>query len=95
MALTRNHGHKGDRACYIPKLQGRQSIKRTDFSSVVSLLENRGILYTSKQMIFIQPSTEKYRFSGKKTPGQRSFEDVKEFWQPIADEISNIIQSER
>ena len=95
MGLTRNHGHKGDRACYIPKLQGRQSIKRADFSSVISLLENRGVLYTNKQMIFIDPSTEKYRFSGKKVPGQRSFEDVKEFWQPIADEISNIIQSER
>ena len=95
MTLTRNHGHKGARACYIPKLQGRQSIKRTDFSSVISFLENEGILYASKRMIFIEPKAEQYRFSGKKVPGQRSFEDVKEFWQPIADEISNIIQSER
>lgn len=88
MNLTRNHGHDGDRGCFIMKLQGRQSVKGEEFTRVVAALEDIGVVRLEKDIIYLTPTYEPHRFSGKASPGQRVISDVWDVWSPVATQIT-------
>ena len=87
MNLTRAHGHSGDRGAFIMKLQGRQSIKGGELQNVLRILENHEIIRTEGPMLFLNPSYESHRFSGKTRAGQRLIGDVWDVWGPVVAEI--------
>ncbi|MEV1120270.1 hypothetical protein AB0I91_34920 [Actinosynnema sp. NPDC049800] len=88
MNLTRNHGHTGERATFTMKLQGRQSVKGTEFQAALKVLVRRGVVRVASDMIYVREEYERYRFSGKFTPGQRTIDDVWDVWRPVAEEIA-------
>ncbi|WP_213281113.1 hypothetical protein [Cellulomonas hominis] len=92
MNLTRSHGHDGERGTYVMKLQGRQSIKGEDFGNVLELLEARGTIRTSGDIVYLTEQWEQHRFSGKTLEGRRLIEDVWDVWGPVADLISSSLK---
>ncbi|WP_327048065.1 hypothetical protein OG320_09410 [Microbispora sp. NBC_01189] len=89
MNLTRTHGHPGERGVFIMKLQGRQSLKGTQFKAAIDVLQRRGIVRVGGEMIYLREEYEPHRFSGKTRAGQRLIEDVWDVWGPVAKEIAD------
>lgn len=92
MNLLRNHGHVGLKAAYDKKLQGRQSVKGSEFIEAVAQLEKHGVIEHANNMLFLQPSWEQHRFDGKGRPGMPSLEDKADVWDPVLKSISNVLR---
>jgi hypothetical protein len=93
MNLTRTHGHKGDRAVFIKKLEGRQPLPTREFRAALQCLVSHGVIYIESEMVFVSHSWETHRYNGKSVPGQRSLDDVMHVWRPILEEITEAISS--
>lgn len=91
MNLTRAHGHGGDRAVFIKKLEGRQGLPTPEFRAALDCLQSRGVVYLSGEMVFVHSAWEPHRFSGKSVPGQRSLQDVMDVWRPVLEDITRVI----
>lgn len=91
MNLTRSHGHRGDRAVFIKKLEGRQGLPTPQFRAALDCLSSRGVVYLSGEMVFVSSSWEPHRFSGKSVPGQRSLQEVLGVWRPVLEDITRAI----
>ncbi len=89
MNLTRAHGHAGDRGCFVMKLQGRQSVKGEEFQRVVSTLIKLGVVRLDRDILYLTPEYEPYRFSGKTLPGQRVIGDLWDTWGPIVEQVKH------
>lgn len=92
MNLTRSHGHGGDRAVFIKKLEGRQGLETPQFRAALGCLEARGVVYVEGEMVFFSADWKSYRYSGKSVPGQRGLLDVMETWRPVLVEMTQAIQ---
>ncbi len=83
--LARKHGH-AEYAVFREKLKGRSRATTVSFTEMLAILAQKGVIESpNDQMIRLTPAGEKARFSGKAAPGQRSYEDVAEFWGPIVE----------
>ena len=91
MNLTRTHGHSGERGSFVKKLEGRQSVKGSEFTRAAAVLDAFGVAHVDGDMIYIRAGFEQHRFSGKTLPGQRVIGDVWDVWGPIAEAISNAL----
>jgi hypothetical protein len=91
MNLLRNHGHKGSMAVFDKKLEGRQSIKGSDFQNVISKLQSMGVLYQDGPLIFLTAEWEQQRFSGKAREGIVTLNEQIDTWRPVLDAIASVI----
>lgn len=88
MSLTRRDGHRGRRAVYAKKLEGRQGLQTEEFRRALEILEEVGAISVEKDMIYYSDDWESRRFDGKDRPGLPSFEDKREVWSPLLERIS-------
>ena len=93
MNLVLAHGHKNGLAVFDKKLEGRQSIKGEDFSTVVEALSDMDVLDIRGAMIFLEEDWVPFRFSGKQLPGRTTLNDAttRQRWQPVLDRIAATI----
>jgi hypothetical protein len=92
MNLTRNHGHSGERAVYIKKLQGRQSVKFGALQSALEVLQTHGVVRLAGDMIYMSSAWEQHRYHGKALAGQRQLDDVYEAWIGVLADLSAAIE---
>lgn len=93
MNLTRSHGHGGDRAVFIKKLEGRQGLPTPQFRAALDSLLRHGVIYLAGEMVFVSPDWEAHRYSGKTVPGQRSLQDVMSVWRPVLEDMTRAIRA--
>lgn len=89
MALTRNHGHAGDRAVFISKLRGRSSYANADFYKAVDVLVRHGVVRQEGDMIYVNSKWEEHRFSPS-SEGGMEFANHQEAWAPVLEDLSRI-----
>jgi hypothetical protein len=59
---------------------------------MLAVLARRNVIVNaSDAVIKLTTEAEKHRFSGKSMPGQRSFEEVLDFWEPIVHDLDEMI----
>lgn len=88
MNLARRHGHEGERCVFIKKWQGRQALKPDEFKRALEILVGHGIISLQNEMVFISDAWDDHRYDGKGRPGQPSYEDHRETWDPILAQIT-------
>lgn len=93
MNLTRVHGHKGDRAVFIKKLEGRQPLPTPQFRAALECLISHGVIYVENELVYVSHSWEVHRYNGKSVPGQRSLDDVMDAWRPVLQDITETFSS--
>lgn len=91
MSLARKHGHIGQRAVYIKKLQGRQGLEPDDFKRAIQVLVTLGVAEIRNDMLFISGDWDEHRYDGKGRAGMTSYEDKKEYWRPVLNSISEAL----
>jgi hypothetical protein len=83
VSLCRKHGHN-EYGVFRFKLRGRSVATADSFSDMLAVLARHNVIAnTSDAVIKLTSEAEKYRFSGKSIPGQRLFEEVEDFWEPV------------
>jgi hypothetical protein len=87
MILARKHGHDGDAAVYIKKVEGRQSIKGAELEAVLGAMNRHGVVYFSGDLIHLTSDWAKHRFSGKVGAGVIHLEDKLDVWRPVLDDM--------
>lgn len=93
MDLTRSHGHSGPRAAFFHKLKGRQSLKGEALAGALGVLEQKGVVHLSGDMIFYSEDWEKYRYYSK-TNGGLAGSGQAEVWRPILEDITKDLQGD-
>jgi len=93
MNLARKHGHDGERAVYVKKLEGRQNLRSEDFSSVLALLQEEGVVYRVDDLVFIHAKWDLHRYDGKGRLGMPAYEEKRHVWDPILEKMSRVIRS--
>lgn len=88
MSLTRRDGHRGRRAVYIKKLEGRQAFQTDEFRTALAVLKSSGVISVEQDMIFYSDDWEAHRFDGKGRAGLPSFEDKRDVWDPLLGSIT-------
>lgn len=91
MSLTRRDGHRGRRAVYIKKLEGRQGLQGEEFQAALAILEDAGAVSVEQDLVFYSDDWEASRFDGKGRPGLPSFEDKRAVWDPLLASITTAI----
>lgn len=91
MNLARRHGHDGRRAVYVKKFEGRQGLETQDFQKAITLLIEHGVLDQEGEMLFINDDWDRHRYDGKSHEGMPSYEDKREFWDPVLEAVSQAI----
>ncbi|WP_156357393.1 hypothetical protein [Frigoribacterium sp. Leaf263] len=89
--LARTHGHKGGRATFFMKLQGRQPIKSGELKAVLNMMEQRGVVQLDGDLVFLTADADKHRFNGKGTPGQQTIQQQWAYWGPVVEQIEEIL----
>lgn len=83
MNLARKHGHDGERAVFVKKLQGRQNLRGEDFATALNVLQAQNVAYMTGDLLFIREEWDKYRYDGKGRPGMTSYDDHRDKWEPV------------
>jgi hypothetical protein len=91
MSLARRHGHKGQRAVFVKKLEGRQGLGSEEFKRAVAALVHLGVVREAGDMLFLTDEWDEHRYDGKGREGMVSYEDKREVWGPVVEEISKAI----
>lgn len=91
MDLTRSHGHSGPRAAFFHKLKGRQALKGEALAEALGVLEQKGVINLTGDMIFYSEDWEKYRYYSK-TNGGLAGSGQAGVWRPILEEITKALQ---
>lgn len=91
MSLARRHGHKGQRAVFIKKLEGRQGLGSQEFRGAVDTLVRLGVVREAGDMLFLTDSWDQHRYDGKGREGMVSYEDKRHVWDPVVQEIAAAI----
>ena len=92
MNLARKHGHAGERAVYDKKLEGRQNLRSEEFSSVLAMLQEEGVVYSNGDLVFIHWEWDLHRYNGKGRPGMPTYEEKRHVWDPILEKMSRVIR---
>lgn len=92
MSLARRHGHRGERAVFMKKLEGRQGLESEEFQRAVATLLGRGVARQSGDMLFLTDEWDQHRYDGKGRDGMMSYEDKREIWDPVVQEITAAIK---
>jgi hypothetical protein len=92
MSLARRHGHRGQRAVFIKKLEGRQGFREEEFRRAVATLTRLGVVRESADMLFLADDWDQHRYDGKGREGMVSFEDKREVWEPVIQAITEAIK---
>jgi hypothetical protein len=91
--LCRKDGHE-QYGVFRSKLRGLSPATSYSFAALLDVLAKRGVIISANDtMICLTKLAEKQRFSGKAVPGQRSYEEVSEFWDPIVEELDEAFGS--
>lgn len=93
MNIARVHGHGGERAVFVKKLQGRAGLAQRDFQLALTQLEKSGVVRIEGELIFITAEWDKYRYDGKSRPGMPSFEDNRLTWEPVLTSLTAVLAS--
>lgn len=80
MSLARRHGHRGQRAVFIKKLEGRQGLGREEFHRAVATLVRLGVVREGGDMLFLTDEWDQHRYDGKGREGMVSYEHKREVW---------------
>ena len=91
MSLARRHGHRGQRAVFIKKLEGRQGLGAEEFQRAVATLVQLGVLRESGEMLFLTDDWDQHRYDGKGREGMVSYEDKREIWDPVVQAVAEAI----
>ncbi|MGH9243842.1 MAG: hypothetical protein ACRD29_05910 [Acidimicrobiales bacterium] len=92
MSLARRHGHRGERAVFMKKLEGRQGLGSGEFQRAVATLVRLGVARESGDMLFLTDDWDQHRYDGKGREGMVSYADKREIWDPVVQEISAAIK---
>lgn len=92
MSLCRRHG-RTEYAVYGHKLRGRSRATRNSYPKALEVLVRHGAVTTGNEMVYLTPEGEAHRYSGKARHGTRSYEDVREYWDPIVEELDAVFAS--
>lgn len=90
MSLARRHGHD-EFAVYSPKLRGRTPTTTASFPAALKVLESHGTIFHKGQMVCLTAECEQHRYSGKGLPGLRTYEDVRDYWEPVVQELDAVL----
>jgi len=91
MNIPRVHGHGGERAVFVSKLQGRAGLVQSDFQLGLGQLEKIGVIRIEGELIFISADWDQYRYDGKGRPGMPSFEDHRLTWEPVLISLTSVL----
>jgi hypothetical protein len=91
MNISRVHGHGGERAVFVNKLQGRAGLTQSDFQLALNQLEKSGVVRIADELIFIRAEWDKCRYDGKGRPGMTSFEDHRLTWDPVLKSLTSVL----
>jgi hypothetical protein len=91
MSLARRHGHRGQRAVFIKKLEGRQGLESEEFQRAVATLVSLGVVREGGDMLFLTDEWDQHRYDGKGREGMVSYEHKREVWDPVVEAISKAI----
>lgn len=89
MSIARKHGHKGERAVFIKKLEGRQNLRTEEFASAVKVLLEKGVLRQDGDLLFVTAVWDKHRYDGKLRQGMPAY--VAETWDPVVAAIASAV----
>lgn len=92
MSLARRHGHRGQRAVFMKKLEGRQGLASEEFQRAVAALVRLGVARESGGMLFLTEEWDQHRYDGKGREGMVSYEDKRDIWDPVAQAIAAAIK---
>lgn len=92
MSLARRHGHRGQRAVFMKKLEGRQGLASEEFQRAVATLVRLGVARESGDMLFLTDEWDRHRYDGKGREGMVSYEDKRDIWDPVAQAITAAIK---
>lgn len=92
MSLTRRHGHRGQRAVFIKKLEGRQGLPAQEFLGAVEALKRLGVVREAGDMLFLADEWDLHRYDGKGREGMVSYEDKRRVWDPVVHAIAEAIK---
>ena len=90
MRLARKDGHP-EYGVFREKLRGLTHAPAASFAKALGVLARHDIIINANEdMIRLTKSAEAKRFSGIAAPGQRSYEDISDFWDPIVRELDEV-----
>jgi hypothetical protein len=93
MNLCRKHGHE-EYGVFREKLQGRSHATSSSFAGALGVLANHDVIMNANDdMIRLTKLAETQRFSGKAAPGQRTYAQISDFWDPIVIELDEVFDS--
>jgi len=92
MSLARHHGHRGQRAVFLKKLEGRQGLGSEEFQRAVATLVRLGVAREGGDMLFLTDEWDQHRYDGKGRDGMVSYEDKRDIWEPVVQEITAAIR---
>jgi hypothetical protein len=91
MNLARRHGHRGERAVFMKKLEGRQGLGNAEFQRAIAVLVDLGVAREVGDMLFLTSSWDQHRYDGKGREGMVSFEDKRDIWEPVVRKLAEAI----
>ena len=91
MSLARRHGHGGERAVFIKKLEGRQGFPSPEFKRAIAALIGHGVLRGEGDMVFITAAWDEHRYDGKGREGMPSYDDKRDIWDPVVKVVSDAV----
>jgi Mrp family chromosome partitioning ATPase len=90
MRLARKDGHP-EFGVFREKLRGLTHSPAASFAEALGVLARQDIIMNANEdMIRLTKTAEAKRFSGNAVPGQRSYEDISDFWDPIVRELDEV-----
>jgi hypothetical protein len=93
MSLARRHGHRGQRAVFIKKLEGRQGLRTEEFQRAIATLVRLGVVREAGVMLFLTDEWDQHRYDGKGREGMTSYEDKRAVWDPVVAELGSAIEA--
>ena len=73
-------------------LEGRQGLESEEFQRAVATLLGRWVARQSGDMLFLTDEWDQHRYDGKGRDGMMSYEDKREIWDPVVQEITAAIK---
>lgn len=90
MTLLRRDGHR-EFGVFLPKLRGLTQATDVTFGPALEVLKNHGCATISGEILVLTADSATHMFSGKGYEGQRKYEDVAGYWDPIVSELDEVL----
>lgn len=90
MTLLRRDGHE-EFGVFLPKLRGLTRTTGATFPSAVRVLGTHGCTRIVGEILALTEEAAGHMYSGKGLEGQRRYEDVADYWDPVVTELDRLL----